>query len=130
MNSSLASLNNVNVVDNNSIQSQFTQLTRERDDLRHECSVAERELQREIEQVTQLRQKQTRLADEIRVAHAAVGEVSKKRKMVLDEMKNLEVTMDGDKAKAADITARIEQLEAEENNRCVFKNIVVNLDLI
>ena len=117
MNSSLASLNNANVVDNNSIQSQFAQLTRERDELRYGCSTAERELHRENEQVNQIRQKQTRLADEIRVAHAAVGEVSKKRKMVLDDIKHLKVNIECDKAKTLEITVRIDHLEAEETNR-------------
>jgi len=104
-------------VNNNSIQSKFAQLSNERDELRHGCATADRELRRETDLVAKLREKQARLAEETRVAHAAVGEVSKKRKMVAEEIYMLKARMEKDHKSVLQVGKQIEDLEVEERNR-------------
>ena len=106
-----------NIVDNTSIQSQFIHLSRERDQLRHDCAVADRELRRETEKVEKLRIQQARLADEIRVAHAAVGEVSKKRHMLSNDIQVLKSKMEEDRVKILQLVAQGKRLEHEDKNR-------------
>lgn len=105
------------VVDQNSVQSQFTALERDREVLRNATNAAERDRRHEEETLRNLRATESALADKLRVAHAALGTETKKRQLLREEEARLRKVLEDDRRAIVELTRQLEGLEEEDRAR-------------
>jgi chromosome segregation ATPase len=105
------------VIDPNSVQSQFQSLTRERDALRHEATVADRNRRGEEEAFAKFRSMEADLTEKLRVAHAILGAETKKRQLLRGEEARLKRVMDTDRSAILELSNTLKDLQDEDRAR-------------
>jgi chromosome segregation ATPase len=102
---------NPSFVQANSVQSQFTALTNDRDKFRREKEAAERDHQRAQHRLQQLKAEQVDLMNEIRKAQEELGDLTRKQTMLKQEQARLD---------------RVVECERKALENCAFhtKNLV------
>lgn len=104
------------VVKSNSVQSQFADLTRERDNLRNAALGAARNRQMQENSIKALRQVQTTLMEDLRGAHTTLGTETKKRVLLQEEQSSKTKILEQDRAEIAKLNRDLVEMEAKEKN--------------
>eukprot|EP00814_Leptocylindrus_danicus_P004349 CAMPEP_0116017118 /NCGR_PEP_ID=MMETSP0321-20121206/7865_1 /TAXON_ID=163516 /ORGANISM="Leptocylindrus danicus var. danicus, Strain B650" /LENGTH=274 /DNA_ID=CAMNT_0003487265 /DNA_START=60 /DNA_END=884 /DNA_ORIENTATION=+ len=104
-------------VNNNSIQSQFSQLHREREELQHATKLAESQMAKEVQAIAMLNDHQVKVMNEIRTAHSNLGTTTKKRQMFLKEIEALKGAIRDDREGVKELANELGHLEEAERNQ-------------
>jgi chromosome segregation ATPase len=105
------------IINSNSVQSQFALLVRDKESLHKQSTNADNERRHEESQLQNLRYLQSTLSEKIRVAHANLGVQSKKKQMLNTEMKRLKKVLEDDRNAIEELVVRVEQLEEQNIER-------------
>lgn len=104
-------------VNNNSIQSQFSQLHREREELQHATDLANGQMKKEVQAIEMLNEHQVKVMNEIRTAHSNLGAMTKKRQMFLKEIQALRAAIGDDRKGVKQLASELGHLEEVERNQ-------------
>ena len=85
------------VINSNSVQSQFASLLREKENLQKQSINANNERRHEESKLQHYRSIQSTLSEKIRIAHATLGVKSKKKQMLNVESQRLRKVLQDDK---------------------------------
>lgn len=108
---------NNRVVDPHSVQSQFTQLSKDIEKLKNVAHAADRERRHEEGLLKSLQQSQKVLNEKLRDAHATLGTETKRRQLLRNEEAKWKQIMSQDYEKIQELTHKMNVLEEKEKFR-------------
>ena len=101
------------VINSNSVQSQFASLLREKENLQKQSTNANNERRHEESKLQHYRSIQSTLSEKIRIAHATLGVKSKKKQMLNVESQRLRKVLQDDKDAIEKLAEKVEKAESE-----------------
>ena len=99
------------IINPNSVQSQFAALVRDKENLQKQSTSAENERSLEESKLQNLRLVQSTLSEKIRIAHANLGIEAKKKQMLTDETMRLKKVLEEDRIAIEDLTNTVKNVE-------------------
>lgn len=99
------------IVNPNSVQSQFAALVRDKENLQKQSTSAENERRLEESKLQNLRAVQSTLSEKVRIAHANLGIEAKKKQMLTDETMRLKKVLEDDRIAIEDMTNKVKNVE-------------------
>ena len=106
-------MNRNEIVNPNSVQSQFAVLVRNKESLQKETISAENERRLEESKLQNLRSMQSTLSEKIRIAHANLGLEAKKKQMLNKEASRLKKVLKDDRVAIENLTDKVKSVEGD-----------------
>lgn len=101
------------IINPNSVQSQFASLVRDKENLQKQSTNANNERRHEESKLLHYRSIQSTLSEKIRIAHTTLGVKSKKKQMLNAESQRLRKVLQDDRDAIEKLAVKVEKVESE-----------------
>lgn len=105
------------VINPNSVQTQFAALVRDKENLLKQSTNADNERRQEETKLQNLRSMQNALSEKIRIAHSTLGVQSKKKQILNQEIQRLKKVLQDDRNEIEALAEKVKSIERENIER-------------